>query len=503
MWYPSRRFAPLPIAIAALLLLSFASIVSAQITDCSNLPPPDPRKNFFDNFMNPCYVVRPTLAPGSGRNMTDFDQLYGGFFYRVNPNYELIVIGEFPRARIFSITLDDSHYVTQSWYTDKQLKPLSAAYVNPYAPGVAFKEDQLYTVAVQFGGKEPGATAIPPGCGLGGIDIHQNPLDATKRHAGMSWNGDPRMPAAYPPHDDVGPNKGGMLTVRQYLRGVDLGTLRLATPVVITRDLRTGCAVPAAQAVASDPTAVTADQVMTWDETIAATWVDIAQIKSHEVYRGVQPAQCYALTPSPALWFRPPEYVPLPNPDAAYLLTRINPQLVSWLVQNEAFMRIRFKLPLIASLPCDGCTLTGTEQLRYFNLSFYDSHRNTLASLGDFEIVRDPNGYATVLVGFGAAPPAIVTAANFYTYVDLSASAGFTDLAELGIRTILPAADFTCSAAAVASFTSEDNSLQGFMGEYAPVVDFLRASGIPTIAGAFDHPTSCGLAPPEPAAVCR
>jgi hypothetical protein len=101
------------------------------------------------------------------------------------------------------------------------------------------------------------------------------------------------------------------------------------------------------------------------------------------------------------------------------------------------------------SIPCSGCVLTGLEDLRYFSLSFIDIDKRTLASLGEFELVRDPGGYVTVIAGFGAAPPSQVTPANYYTYIDLSSISGFARFAMLGVRTIIPSTTFKCSAYAV------------------------------------------------------
>ncbi len=444
--------------------------------------------------------MRLPAALGHGRMLTDPDQWYGGFFYRVNPRYELIVIGEFPRSRTLSLTIDDSHFSNQDWFNDSRLTPLRSGHVNPFLPGVPHREDQLYAVTVSFGGTEPDPSAVKPGCSLSGLDVHANLLDASKRHPGMSWNHDPRVPQDFPPHDDLGPNTGGLLTVRQYMRGDDLGRLRLAWPVVIARDLQTGCAVPALEIMATDPDNVLPNHLLTRTEAIAESWVDPGQMKAHEVYRDALPPLCYAYTPP--VWMRPHPYIPLPNPDASYMLALLHPDRVAGLVSSGGFMRLRFRVPSLPSIPCDGCVLSGSEELRYLNLSLFDRERNTLASLGDFEIVRDPDGYASVIVGFGAERPASVTPENFYTYVDLSTSEGFQNLALLGLRMLARSDAFSCSPDAVHPLTSEGNSLGGTMGEYAPLIDFVPATALEGPATPAGHPRSCGVVPPEALAVC-
>jgi hypothetical protein len=477
-----------------------AFICAAQSLDCNNPPAPDPAKTFLQNFLNPCYVIDLHKATPSGNSMTDLDQSYSGFFYHVNPKYELILLGEFPQARYMSITADDSHHTTSATIHDAKIRPLLPTHVNPFTPGVQYKEDQLYAVAVQFGGAQP--ATISPGCGFGGLDFHANVLDASKRHAGISWNGKPGLPAGFPVHNDAGPNTGGLLTVRQYMAAVDQGTLRFAIPKVMARDLSTGCAVPASKIFVSDPASVTPDHLLTLNQDVAVSWIAPGQVHAHQYYRSLQKPVCYNVTPGTALWFRPEEYTELPNPDAGYLIGNLTPSHVRWLVDNKAFLRVRFRLPTMPAIPCQGCTLTGSEQARYFSLSFFDNQKRTLASLGEFELVRDPDGYVTLIMGFGAPPPAHVTAANLYTYFDLSAVQGYASVVQMGVRHIIPSPAFQCSPRVVPFFTSEDNSAGGLMGEYVPVVDLMRSDTIPAVATPFTHPNSCGAAPPEAPRTC-
>jgi hypothetical protein len=147
-------------SIAGFALLA-AMCCAAQSVDCNNPPPPDPAKTFLQNFLNACYAIELHKATPSGNSMTDLDQSYAGFFYHVNPKYELILIGEFPQSRYMSITADDSHHTTSATIHDADIRPLLPAHVNPFTPGVPYREDQLYTVAMQFGGTQP--AVISPG----------------------------------------------------------------------------------------------------------------------------------------------------------------------------------------------------------------------------------------------------------------------------------------------------------------------------------------------------
>ena len=482
----------------ALLVLSAASSYG-QTTNCATAP--DPTKNFLQNFLNSCYAFGFPANLGNGQNASDLTETYAGFFYLVNPGYEVILVGDFPQSRYLNVAVDDSHLFTQVSFFDAQLTPLSSSYVNPFLPGATYQPNQLYAVAVQFGGTEP--ANIQAGCGFGGLNFHANLVDATKRHPGISWNGSPIVYPGFPAHDDAGPNLGGMVTVRQYLNQTSsAGYGILSTPIAIVRDLSTGCAVPLANAVANDPNNIAPSQVITRNTTIATNWIDNAQIWAHKAFRAMKPTYCYALSPATAQWFKPDIYVPNPNPDSGYLVANISSTALNWVIANQEFMRLRFQLPTMPSTPCSGCSISGSEQMRYFDLSFADNQGVNLATIGTQNLVTDPNGYVTLIVGFGSAPPSYVTAENYYSYLDLSKVPGYTNFLNIGLRDVLTSSTFACSANAVYNKASEGNSLGGFMGQYVPVIDVLKGVNIPPVATPVQVPQSCGLVPPERPTVC-
>jgi hypothetical protein len=482
-----------------------------QTVNCS--APPNPTKNFLENFLNSCYAfVFPAGLSTTGAQTADLTESYAGFFYYVNSGYEILLIGDFPQSRYLNIAFDDSHLFTQQSFHDSQLIPLSSSYVNPFVPGQTYVPNQLYSVALQFGGTQP--ANIQAGCAYAaGQNFYANVVDGTQRHpptvmvdgypAKVSWTGSPLVYPGFPPHDDAGPNAGGMVTVRQYLNETPTGGVGgLATPVAIVRDLSTGCAVPLTNAVANDPSNILPSQVVTRNNTIATNWLSQQQIWAHKAFRAMKPTLCYDLSPQAAQWYAPDVYVPNPNPDSGYLHAVFNPTALNWVITNPGFMRLRFQLPTTANIPCAGCSLTGTEQLRYFDVSFEDNQNNTLATIGSPNLVTDPNGNVTLIVGFGSAPPSWVTAANYYTYLDLSQVTGYTNLENVSIRTILPASTFACSASVVYPKFSEGNSLGGSMGQYVPFIDVLEGQSIPPVATPAPLAQSCGLVPPEKPTVC-
>jgi hypothetical protein len=370
------------------------------------------------------------------------------------------------------------------WLADFQIEPLSPAFVNPYRPGTSFRDNQRYAVVVGMGGVQPPPEAVTPGCSLDGFNVHVNFLDASMRHTGLSWDGAPDVPPWFPDHEE-GANTAGAVLFRRYLSIPSATTLE--KPVAFLRDLSNGCAVPTAQALQTLG-------VVTQSRSTYVTWVHREQEDAHWYYvNQVLPRLCYGLdVGNMLLWLRGAEYLPGSNPDAAYLSAKF--QLTG---PQPWFMRIRLRLPVMPSIPCStGCSLNGTEELRYWSLSFQNKNF-TLASLSDRDLVTDAEGFATLIVGLGSPPPEWVTPANGYTYFDLSQIPDYLLISALNIRSILPSANFQCVSHVLGFRTGEYDSLGGLMGEYAPTVDFLLADEIPPQTEPLREASMCGVLPPE------
>jgi hypothetical protein len=478
--------------LACLVLLLLTA--NARATDCTSLSLPDPGKGFLANFSNECYIVPLKTSFDTGTAGGDRNTTYDVMFYRIDPRYELVFIGEFPKARFFSWTIYDDHVAVSDTLLDRDFQPVTSNYINPFHDLQVFEEDQLYVGVIDFGGR-PVRTAYA-GCSLDGAQL--NRLDATKRHKGITWNDEPNLPSSFPLHEDDNiPNTAGLILVRRYLQAEDKGTFQLAGPQIIVRDLRTGCAIPNAQ--------VPSLEILTpWP---GGSWYHYDQVYLHRVYTGIfETAMCYVRDDGDALqWTRGPEYNPgAPNPHSGYLFASFSESLRDELIDDprNLYMRIRFRLPSIPTFPCDGCVLSGGEELRYFSLSFLNS-ATTIASLSDLELVRDSEGFVSLIVSFGDPRPSWVTSENGYTYLDLSHETGFDALNRLFIRTIAPSPTFSCVAQAVPYFTSEQNPLGGFMGEYAPMTDFPLEEEIPFVAEAHREPNLCGVLPIEPPVPCE
>jgi hypothetical protein len=118
-----------------------------------------------------------------------------------------------------------------------------------------------------------------------------------------------------------------------------------------------------------------------------ADWLDQGQEQNHDNLTLVTQQGCFAngdptqLDPptvgppyfyNRAAWVRSPEWVGVPGPDDSYIAAQISAANLSSMASAGRAIRMRFQLPVYPDIPCtaSGCELTGSEQLRYWSLSF-------------------------------------------------------------------------------------------------------------------------------------
>jgi hypothetical protein len=487
----------------------------ARAVNCSGLPTTFtgnefPKGNFFSNFDNSCYLI--PFATGAGASQGgDLNSIYAKIWYKVNPKYQLIIVGDFPDARYFSITNYDAHSAPAQFMLDENIVPLTSSYINPYEPGATWVAGQKFAVPIDFEGT-PGT--LEKGCMMTGFNVDVNALDATYRHAGMDWNTNPYVWNVNPSFgvhivdtpEHTNPNTAGVVMLRNYMDITPSGSQ--PAPYVIVRDVASGCAYPAAYAVNTL-------QIIANNTTAGGGWLDSTQADLHRVYENDYLAQlCFAHDPKNMLVFkRGTEYVPGAIPDGSYISAPVKSGLPASLAAAGNVMRIRFQLPTTPPTPCpSGCSRTGNEQLRYMSLSFETPSGNTLASLADSAFTQGPNGDVTLIVGTGAAIPSWITAANGYTLLDLTAISGYQQLSGVNLRNLEPASTFNCSGEAVPWDTGEYTPGGGLMGEYVPFVDYPPAAKLTQVAGpppatgpcaVFPNgeaglPPACGVVTPKP-----
>jgi hypothetical protein len=470
--------------------------------------------DFFTNFDKKCYWVDFATGHGSANEWGDTDTVYNKIFFQINPNippYQLVIVGAFPNARYFSVDINDDHSAVSQSLTDVDIVPLTATGVNPFLPGVAFVAGQQYAVPINLGGS-PGT--LETGCMTPGYNVGVNALDGTVRHPFMNWNLDaaffhdnPTLPPHQidtPEHSD--PNTSGAILIRNYL---DLTPASAANvPHIIVRDVASGCAYPASM--------VNAMNILTADNDTGNTWLNQNQVQEHNVYANWQSTQCWGIIPSSQIQIvRGDEYIPGPLPDGSYTYAYVPSGLPQTLANAGEVMRIRFRVPTTPPTPCTtGCSRSGNEQMRYMSLSFDIPGGTTLASLPDScpansivkcnPLIQDPNGYVTVIVGTGVAQPSQATAANGYTWIDLTTTTGgnYQLLNQIMIRNILPASSFTCAGENVPYKTGQATTKgAGLMGLYAPVFDYITPANLPPAASPITGPGSCDVLPSGPGEV--
>jgi hypothetical protein len=103
-----------------------------------------PSGNFLSNFNNSCYLIDFATSSGNGTEGSDLNSQYYKMFYKVDPSYEIVILGDFPNTRYFSITNYDTHGAPAGSILDANIVPLTSAYINPYQPGTDFVAGQKY-----------------------------------------------------------------------------------------------------------------------------------------------------------------------------------------------------------------------------------------------------------------------------------------------------------------------------------------------------------------------
>ncbi|HTB19320.1 MAG TPA: hypothetical protein VK708_14470, partial [Bryobacteraceae bacterium] len=472
------------------ILAAFAAIAPsrANAAPCISLPPIDPAKGFVTNFNNSCYVL--PLVAGDSHVAGDLNASYTDVYYQVTPGYELIVLGIFPNARFMAATVYDDHMVPVSNLIDSAILPLNANMINPMVPGATYKPNQSYGLTISFGGGPP--ASVSPGCSML-PSVAGNVLDASQIHQGITWSGYPNLPPGFPAHE-TGANAAGIITIRKYM-DIDSPVL---PEYVIVRSLANGCAIPIQQAVQSNIVSVT--------QHVDSSWLHQDQISAHLQFSNtVQPWLDFPSDPlNGVFWRRPSEYIPFNDSYAGYLSASFSSAQIKSLLTAQNYLRIQFQIPTTPTTPCanGNCSLSGNEQTRYVSLSLQAPVVNctghtTILSIADQNLVQDANGIVTVVAGFGAPQPPNVTAANGYTWLDLSSVPNHNSISGLIIRNLAPNPSFQCSTFSVPYKTSEYNPDGGYMGSYAATVDFPTASQIPAVPVSVSRPNSCSLVPTQ------
>jgi hypothetical protein len=399
-----------PAALAAL----FAVTLAAQPqSPCPFQPgtPANPQKAFYANFANSAYEIPLSAQTGPGWQ-SDRNSTYFPLFYSIananrnfppNCQFELVIVGDFPDARYFSITVNDQHKTATQHLVDAAIDPVGsgvATSANPFVPGAngsspSYSGAQPYLVPISLGAV-PSLTAITPGCQINSFE-EDNLLDATQRHLSNDWNTNlqpPNIASGLAPHvvntpGNDNPNTAGSIIVRTYSPwvtcpgGPNTCTSRPAgvqpysgQPHLIVRDVATGCAFTAQevtnyllyykQCIGPCATPDTAIVSMTDPSLFDPNWLDVSQETHHSHYASITPQACYAngsptQTNPPSsgppyfynrvAWARSPEWLPDAGPDDSYIGGAIIPS-------DLAHMQPAAKNPACSQVnKGDGCVM--------------------------------------------------------------------------------------------------------------------------------------------------
>ena len=388
----SARTRPRWRAFPAALAVLFAVALAAQAqSPCPFQPgtPGNPQKGFYANFANPTYEIAMPLQSGTGWQ-SDRNSTYSPLFYSIananrnfppNCQFELVIVGDFPDARYFSITVNDAHNTATQHLMDAAIDPVGnvvngvpAYSQNPFVPDAngsspSYTGAQPYLVPISLGAV-PSLTAVTPGCQINSFE-EDNLLDATQRHLSNDWNTNlqpPNITSGLAPHVVNTPGNGnentaGSIIVRTYLPWVTCpggpntcttqpigGQPSLSQPHFIVRDVATGCAFTA-QEVANNllyykqcnGTCATPDTAIVSMTDLSAfdpNWMDVSQETQHSYYASITPQACYAngnptQTNPPSsgppyfynrvAWARSPEWLTSEAPDDSYIGGAVSP----------------------------------------------------------------------------------------------------------------------------------------------------------------------------------
>ncbi len=457
---------------------------------------------FINLFVKPEYLVPVSPLDGAQR-AGDLNASYQQIFLPVAPNLELLILGEFPRARYFSISLYDDHGALLDVLDDVEIEPLIPGQNNPYrVGGTPGAEDILYAVTVQLG---PQVATNPsnPDCAFAPLNVHTNLMDARIHHTAGTYYScqqsgfSAEIPTGTVIHDDeLANNRGATVMLRTYLGQApgQNSQFNLTKPLVWLRHSSSGCSFP----LASPGTFVDPDQ---WYRSDTVTYADqFAAHTQHEKDLGYSfPYGTDAL--NGVVWLGSPEYL-LRALEDRYITAFIPydsaqyPNPGAELNAESRVMRLLLRVPTV---PCNGapdCLPTGNEQLRYRGLSFVDQNNYTFASVADNDLHPDLDGYVSLIVTFGTPLPAHVTPENGYTVLALPEQS----FRQMTLRNLRPSPDFTCSNNNVPHRTAEHHANGGYMGEYSPFVVFPTAASLPPVAAPFPQGGTClpPAPPPDP-----
>ena len=345
---------------------------------------------FFQTFIEPEYLLPIVGNSDGGSYGGDLFARYSQLYFRPGSAYELLLLGEFPKARYFSITVYDDHGAIVDTIKDKDIVPLDADAGNPYAiNGPDWSEDQLYAVTIRLGDNLATPT---PECDTG-FNEHDNLLDARYRHNYYTLNPPPNewfysdfhmgFAVEHPDpevgtitHDDGEAAFGGVILFRIYGPATEPneGAFDLTKPLMWLRRVSDGC--PQQLAAVGESLPPICEEGLTPPTGCWFRHDDVMNRSQVYAHRARELEVAWLSPDGPAVngvqWYKSSEYIVTSNPDDAYVMASLPMPLRPETLNNEEkVLRIQLRLPQMPAFPCDGtCPFTDDDQLRYWSLTF-------------------------------------------------------------------------------------------------------------------------------------
>ncbi|CCF13783.1 putative uncharacterized domain protein [Brevibacillus laterosporus GI-9] len=347
------------------------------------------------------------------------------YFYPfvVDPDVEIIIEGEYPCSRYMSYTVYGCNLQVIATAFDQMLIPNDGC-VNTFEPYANWQAtNRSYTLKLQFIPPPQYVCPFVPGIGNNIFFVGALPNGQLN-----SW---------------------GILVYRIYVASEGADEAGGALPKITYRRIRDGKRLRIKNSKPFDMKAIL-------QQSNQACCMPSNPIANRT---GALPLNTNGLS-----WTRPSykqNLVLLGNPQGGYIYAPLYSSPTQYLC-------LRWKAPTFPDT-YHNQSITGLENMRYWSMSFVSKVGTaTICTVADYQTVLDEQGFATLVVGFGAPRPAFAIPEHGYTWIDL----GNQPVKGVIYRNMVVSACFPCTAVNIPF--GQQVSMQ--MGEYLPVGQYISGN---------------------------
>ncbi|MGG1441987.1 hypothetical protein ABE354_07955 [Brevibacillus laterosporus] len=350
----------------------------------------------------------------------DCNARYYFYPFVVDPEVEIIIEGEYPCSRYMSYTVYGCNQQVIASAFDQMLIPNEGC-VNTFEPHANWEAmNRSYTLKLQFIPPPRYVCPFVPGVGNNTFFIGALP------------NGQP--------------NLWGILVYRIYVASEGTDEAGGELPTITYRRKKDG-----KRLRVKNPKSLDLEAILQQSSRLCT-------MPSRPIGNRTVP-----LTPTTNVltWSRPSykqNRVLFGNPQGGYMYA-------SLCSSPAQYLCLRWKAPTFPDT-YHNQSITGLENMRYWSMSFVSTVGTaTICTLADYQTVLDEQGFATLLVGFGAPRPAFAIPERGYNWVDL----GNQPVKGVIYRNMVVSACFPCTAVNIP--LGQQVSMQ--MGEYLPIGQYI------------------------------